>query len=152
MADQAKRFGYYSSNAAQSNNQRDRIIFDYSDLITLYTNTFAASPGIASGLQATTPQRQAAHFAACTAVMDRLDLMWCGGQLKRQVPVVTLAELTQSDVRNARKAILVGSYAAYSTSRLNTGSDQVSFFSEARRRVQIIAYLVSLSPQSMVLK
>ena len=65
---------------------------------------------------------------------------------------MTLAELTQPEVRNARKAILVGSYAAYSTSRLNTGSDQASFFNEARRRVQIIAYLVSISPQSMVLK
>ena len=152
MSDHAKQYGYYSGNTAQSNNQRDRVIFDYSDLITLYADAFAASPGIANGLLATTQQRQAAHFAACTAVMDRLDLMWCGGQLKRQVPVVTLTDLTQSEVRNARKAILVGSYAAYSTSRLNTGSDQLSFFNEARRRVQIIAYLVSISPQSMVLK
>lgn len=152
MADHAKLQGYFSSDAPQSNDQKDRVIFDYSDLIAIYNSVYAASPGISLGANSTNAQRQAAHFAATVAVVDKLDLMWCGGQLKRQFPVIAAGDINNRNLVHPRKSIIGATYHAYSTTRVNAGADAASYGSEVRRRVQIAAYLTSLTPQSFVSK
>ena len=90
-----------------------------------------------------------AHFEAVLAVVDKFDLKWCGGQLKAQWPNLSLADLSNVAIMNPRKSIVLGTLYGYSTAR---GTASSSFFTESRRRVQIAAYLVSLSPQSFTLK
>jgi hypothetical protein len=152
ISDHAKLVGYFANDAPASNDQKDRILFDYGDIITLYNTVYAASPGISAGTGATTEQRQAAHFAASTAVVDKFDLMWCGGQLKSQLPNFDMADINNPAVIHPRKSIIAATYNCYSTTRVNAGSDLASFNNEVRRRVQIAAYLSCLSPQSFVSK
>jgi uncharacterized protein (DUF1800 family) len=152
LSSHAKLMGYFTSDASQSNDQRDRIIFDFTGMMALYDEVFSASPGISNGTLSTTAQRNQAHFAATLAVLDKMDLMWTGGQLKAQLPQLTLADLNNAAIVHPRKSVMLGAYNSYSNTRLNTGGDAASFINETRRRVQIIAYLVALTPQSFVLK
>jgi hypothetical protein len=72
--------------------------------------------------------------------------MWCGGQLKAQWPTLSLADLTNAAVVNPRKSILAGVLYGYSTTAGSSTPNNI------RDRCRIAAYLVSLSPQSFVLK
>lgn len=89
----AKQVGYYTSDLGGSNQQRDRIVMDYTELILLYRNTFydhlegvygtGAIPAVPSDVNL-----QNAHWAATKAIVDRTDLWWCGGSLKARNPVL----------------------------------------------------------------
>lgn len=138
----SKAMGYFTSDLPAGNMQKDRIIFDYSAIIALYNMTYSGAGGVA----APSANNTAAHFAATTAVVDKFDLMWCGGQLKAQWPEVTLQALSNPAVVNPRKTILAGVLYGYSTT---TGSSTPN---SIRDRCRIAAYLVSLSPQSFTLK
>jgi len=142
QANHAKAMGYFASDLPAGNMQKDRIILDYSAILALYNSTYLA----AGGLTGTEVNNTAAHFAATRAVVDKFDLMWCGGQLKAQWPTVSLADLTNAAVVNPRKAILAGVLHGYNTTAGSGVPNNI------RDRCRIAAYLVSLSPQSFVLK
>jgi hypothetical protein len=147
MSHHAKLMGYFMGDATSntSNAQKDRIVFDYQDKIDLYRSVFIANGGVGNDVTANLSR----HLAAVIAVVDQFDMMWCGGQLKAQWPSLTQADINNVNVVNPRKSIVVGTLYSYSTNR---GTNSGSFFTESRRRVQIAAYLISLSPQSMILK
>ncbi|SKA77036.1 CHRD domain-containing protein [Prosthecobacter debontii] len=148
MSSYAKQMGYYASDspASTSNNQKDRVVFDYTDIITLYNSTFTSSGGV-TGSNANNLN---AHLAATQAVINKMDLMWCGGQLKSQWPAtLTTTDLADTGLINPRKSIVAGVLYGYSTSR---GSSESSYAAEVRDRCRIAAYLVSISPQSFTLK
>lgn len=147
MSNHAKLMGYFAGDipSSTSNMQKDRIIFDYGPEIAAYQTRFQAVGG-STGDNASNIN---AHFEAVLAVVDKFDLKWCGGQLKAQWPNLSLADLSNVAIMNPRKSIVLGTLYGYSTAR---GTASASFFTESRRRVQIAAYLVSLSPQSFTLK
>lgn len=142
MSTWARTAGYYSGDLAgasiSSNLQKDRLTFDYSELIALYNSAYGAAGGNASAA--------AAHFAGTLAVIDKLDLYLCGGQMRAQWPALTLADLSNSAVVHPRKSVARGVYLGFSTTRLST--DTANFNNEVRDRCRIAAYLMSLSPQS----
>jgi len=147
MSNHAKLMGYFAGDipSSTSNMQKDRIVFDYGPEIAAYRARFQSAGGLAGDVSSNI----GAHFAAVLAIVDRFDLKWCGGQLKAQWPSLTLADLTNPAVVSPRKAVVLGTLYGYNTER---GTAHASFFSDSRRRVQIAAYLVSLSPQSFTLK
>lgn len=147
MANHAKSMGYFAGDipSSTSNMQKDRIVFDYGPEIEAYRARFQSAGGTASDVASNID----AHFAAVLATVDRFDLKWCGGQLKAQNPNLTLADLRNAAVVNPRKAVVLGTLFGYSTDR---GTTNAAFLTESRRRVQIAAYLVCLSPQSFTLK
>jgi len=152
MSAYAKQMGYYASDipSSTSNNQRDRVIFDYTDIINLYKTTFNAN----GGLTTTSASNLNAHLAATQAVVNKLDLMWCGGQLKAQWPAaLTVADLANTSIVHPRKSIVAGVLYGYSTTRGSTqDSAGVTFNNEVRDRCRIAAYLISIAPQSFTLK
>ncbi len=144
MSNHAKLMGYFASDlpSSTSHMQKDNIIFDYGDIINLYNTVFTANGGVSGTSTANT----AANFAALVAVVDRFDLMWCGGQLKAQWPSLTLADLSDDSIVNPRKSIIAGTLNNYSTTAGSGTPNNV------RDRCRIAAYLVSVSPQSFTLK
>ncbi|HYF36079.1 MAG TPA: hypothetical protein VD994_12365, partial [Prosthecobacter sp.] len=90
----AKQLGYYTSDVGGSNQQRDRIVLDYSELIVLYRETFYQTLETAYGGTGNMPlnpaelEVQKAHWAATKAIIDKMDLWWCGGSLKARFPTI----------------------------------------------------------------
>ncbi len=89
----AKQVGYYTSDLGGSNQQRDRIVVDYTELIQLYRDTFYDSLETVYGTGAipvvpSDVNLQNAHWAATKAIVDKTDLWWCGGSLKARNPVL----------------------------------------------------------------
>lgn len=153
MSNWAKLNGYYvgDTNSTNSDQQRDNVVLDYSEFITIYNDVFSASPGI-SGTPSNA-QKQQAHFDATAAVVDKLDLYMAGGQLKAKGGPLVLGDLSSFSPTDApRKSIIAGVYNGYSTTRGNKASDEPSYSNEVRNRVRIAAYLVSLSPPSFISK
>lgn len=138
MSNWAKTMGYYGGDLGGSNQQKDRLIFDYTELISLYNTAYTAAGGNANAA--------ASHFAGTLAVVDKLDLYLCGGSLKARTPSLALADLTNATVVNARKSITQGVYRGYSITRLST--DTTNYNNEVRDRCRIAAYLISISPAS----
>lgn len=137
----SKAMGYFASDLPASNQQKDNIIFDYGDILTLYNNTFTT----AGGINSSSANNLNAHFAAVVAVVDQFDLWWCGGQLKAQLPQLTVADLANPAIVHPRKSIVAAMLYSYSTSR---GKTESSYAAEARDRCRAMAYLVSICPQS----
>lgn len=89
----SKQVGYFTSDLSGSNQQKDRIVLDYTELIQLYRDTFydhlegvygtGAIPVVPSDVNL-----QNAHWAASKAIVDKTDLWWCGGSLKARNPVL----------------------------------------------------------------
>ncbi len=96
----AKQYGYYTSDLAGSNQQKDRVVVDYTEIIQLYRSTFYSSLGTAYGGTGNIPavpsevNVQNAHWAACKAIVDKMDLWWCQGSLKAKYQ--TLIEPNQA--------------------------------------------------------
>lgn len=165
----SKQMGYFTSDIG-GNQQRERIVMDYTEIILLYRTTFYASlstqyggsiPGTPGNAQV-----QNAHWAACKAITDRMDLWWCGGNLKARHPV--LVEPNQSPPSpvpaiNARQTILEALYY------LNGGSNSPSttrylaeaaynpkspptatFDTDIRDRARYAAYLISSVSSSLI--
>ncbi|MFM2176838.1 MAG: hypothetical protein RL015_936 [Verrucomicrobiota bacterium] len=89
----AKQVGYYTSDLAGSNQQKDRIVMDYTELILLYRNTFYDHLEGVYGVGAipllpTDVNLQNAHWAATKAIVDKTDLWWAGGSLQARNPVL----------------------------------------------------------------
>ena len=90
----AKQYGYYTTDLAGSNQQKDRVVMDYTEIILLYRTTFYSSLATAYGGSGNIPalpsdvNLQNAHWAACKAIVDKMDLWWCQGSLKAKNPVL----------------------------------------------------------------
>jgi uncharacterized protein (DUF1800 family) len=89
----AKQVGYFTSDLAGSNQQKDRIVMDYTELILLYRNTFydhlEGVYGVGTiPLVPSDVNLQNAHWAATKAIVDKTDLWWAGGSLKARYPVL----------------------------------------------------------------
>ncbi|MCB1225288.1 MAG: DUF1800 family protein, partial [Verrucomicrobiales bacterium] len=148
----SKQAGYFlgDMNNNNSDQQKERIVLNYDFLINLYATTFAAMPGI-SGTP-TNAQKQAAHFAATTAVVDKLDLLLAGGRLKAVGGSLALVDLNNTAIINPRKSIIAAVYSGYSTTRGNKVTDEPAFTNEIKARVRIAGYLVAISPASFISK
>jgi hypothetical protein len=136
----AQQFGYFAGDGATSgglNQQRDNILCDWSELVTLYTNAYQTAKGAATE---TTTNAPTFHLAATKALIDQLDLWWCGGRLKAKWPDGTPPS-------NPRQPIIDAVYNSYSQTRLST--DSTNFANEARDRVRWAAYLVGISPAAI---
>ena len=165
----SKRVGYFTSDIG-GNQQRERIVMDYTEIILLYRTTFYASlstqyGGSIPGSPGTT-QVQNAHWAACKAITDRMDLWWCGGNLKARHPVLVEPNQTPPSTLpaiNARQTILEALYylsggsnspsttrylaeVAYTPKAPPTGT----FHDEVRDRARYAAYLISSVSASLI--
>ena len=150
MSNHAKLMGYFTSDtpSSTSNSQKDRVIFDYTDLMTLYNTTFTAN----GGLGADNAANVNAHLAATLAVVNKLDLMWCGGQMKAQWPTaLTTGDLNNALLVNPRKSIVASLLYAYNTSRGSTGNPS-AYAGDVRDRCRVAAYLISISPAAFTMK
>ena len=154
MSNWAKLNNYYiaDTNGTNSNQQKDSVILDYSEIIAAYTAAYYASPG-ATGTSPSSAFVQAAHFAGTLAAIDKLDLLLATGQLRAKWPSLVLADLTNEVIVNPRKSIAKSVFNAYSITRHKAPSTtNASWDNEVRDRCRIAAYLTSISPQSMVSK
>lgn len=89
----AKQFGYYTSDLNASNQNRERVVMDFAETILLYRDAFYNHLETVYGTGAipVTPADvhvQNAHWAANKALIDKLDIWWCGGSLKARYPVL----------------------------------------------------------------
>jgi len=160
----AKQFGYYTSDLGGSNQQRERVVMDFAEIIHLYRDTFydtlesvygtgniPASPADAD--------LQNAHWAASRALIDKLDLWWCGGSLKARYPVLIEPNQPLPDplpAANPRQVlldciyILSGGNNNLSTTRYEPeivfnpkAPPNTTFANEVRDRARWAAYLMS---------
>ncbi len=161
-----RQLGYYTSDLSASNQQRDRIVLDYTEVNLLYRSTFYGSLAVAYGGSNNIPimpgetELKNAHWAASKAIIDKMDLWWCGGSLKARHP--TLIEPNQplpdpSPGPNPRQVILDAIY------QINGGNNSlgttrylpeivfdpknppngVTFHDEIRDRCRWAAYLMT---------
>lgn len=167
----ARQVGYYTSNLSGSNQQRERVVIDFAETIQLYRNVFYENlEGIyGTGAIPSSPadgDLQNAHWAACKALIDKLDLWFAGGSLKARNPV--LIEPNQAPpvplpAPNPRQSILDAIYY------LNGGNNNLSttryepeitfdpknppnttFANEVRDRARWSSYLMSTVMPSFV--
>lgn len=165
----SKQVGYFTSDIG-GNQQRERIVMDYTEVILLYRTTFYASLSTQySGSIPGTPgntQVQNAHWAATKAIVDRMDLWWCGGSLKAKNPVLIEPNQTPPSPLpsiNARQTIMEALYylgggsnspsttrylaeITYNPKAPPTGT----FHDEVRDRARYAAYLISSVAPSLV--
>jgi uncharacterized protein (DUF1800 family) len=146
ISNHAKRMGYYVSDipSSTSNGQKDRIVCDYDSLILLYKTTFTNSGGVSAD---NANGNTAAHFQATLALVDKLDLRWCGGLLKSQLPELTLEDLSNPQIVHPRKSIVAGVMNGFNITR---GTSNSLYNNDVRDRCRIGAYLISFCPQSFI--
>jgi len=127
-------------------NQKDNMVPEYQPLIDLYTQTYTNelealyAPAAVPSSPGTT-QKQGAHAAAVKAVVDWSDTLFTAGYLK--------AKFGDSSSGNPRKAIIDGVNLIAANNRHT--SDAVNFRNDVISRVRNILYLVSNTPQALVL-
>jgi hypothetical protein len=161
----AKKWGYYTTDLTGSNQNKERVVLDYTEWNLLYRTTFYASLATAYGGSGNIPAQpsdvtiQNAHWAATKALVDKGDLWFTGGSLKARFPV--LVEPNQSlpspvPALNPRQALMDAIY------NLNGGAINAStirylpevtyvpnnppsgtFHDEIRDRVRWTGYLMS---------
>ncbi|GEP44639.1 hypothetical protein BGE01nite_39300 [Brevifollis gellanilyticus] len=111
----AKNWGYYTTDLSGSNQQKERVVLDYTEWNLLYRTTFYASLATAYGGSGNIPAQpsdvsiQNAHWVATKALVDKGDLWFSGGTLKARFP--TLIEPNQAPpvplpALNARQALM----------------------------------------------
>ena len=87
----AKDAGYFVNDLGSSN-QKDNIVIDYTESILKYREVFYATLRQAHGgtIPATPAaiEVQKAHWAASKAIIDQMDLWFCGGALKAKHPIL----------------------------------------------------------------
>jgi hypothetical protein len=161
----AKNWGYYTTDLGGSNQNKERVVLDYTEWNLLYRTTFYASLATAYGGSGNIPPQpseilvQNAHWAATKALVDKGDLWFSGGSLKARFP--TLIEPNQSPpvplpALNARQALmdciynLNGGNANLSTSRYlpevvfdPKNPPAGTFHDEIRDRCRWTGYLMS---------
>ena len=114
----SKQWGYFTSDLSSSNQQRDRIVLDYTEINLLYRSTFYGYLTSVYGSNIPFPpadtELQNAHWAASKAIVDKLDLWFNGGSLKAKYP--TLAEPNQpppavpQDAQHPRQVLIEATY------------------------------------------
>lgn len=161
----AKKWGYYTTDLTSSNQQKDRVVLDYTEWNQLYRTTFYASLATAYGGSGNIPAQpsdvniQNAHWAATKALVDKGDLWFTGGSLKARYPV--LIEPNQPlpnpvPALNPRQALMD---AIYNHNGGNTNASTIrylpevtyipnnppsaTFHDEIRDRVRWTGYLMS---------
>ena len=89
----SKQWGYFTSDLAGSNQQRDRVVLDYTEINLLYRSTFYGYLTSVYGSNIPFPpsdvELQNAHWTASKAIVDKLDLWFNGGSLKAKYPVLS---------------------------------------------------------------
>ena len=171
----AKSVGYYSSDVAGGNQNRERVVLDFTELILLYRSAFYASLATAYGGPGNIPtlptdvSLQNAHWAATRAIIDRMDLWWSGGSLKAKFPDSGLVQPNMaspvSPTVNPRQVILDCIY------QINGGANSLgttrylpaivfdpknppigTFHDEIRDRCRWAAYLMTTLAPSLIAK
>jgi len=161
----AKNWGYYTTDLTGSNQQKERVVLDYTEWNLLYRTTFYASLATAYGGSGNIPPQPSevsvenAHWEATKALVDKGDLWFAGGALKARHP--TLIEPNQAlpvplPALNARQALmdciynLSGGNANLSTSRYlpqvafdPKNPPAGTFHDEIRDRCRWTGYLMS---------
>jgi len=103
----SKQWGYFTSDLSGSNQQRDRIVLDYTEINLLYRSTFYGYLTNVYGSTIPNPpsdtELQNAHWAASKAIVDKMDLWFNGGSLKARYPV--LKEPNQAPPTNPEDAV-----------------------------------------------
>jgi hypothetical protein len=168
----AKQVGYYVGDNAGTNQNRERVIMDYTELILLYRSTFyshlATVYGGAGSIpeQPSDPNLQNAHWAATKALIDKTDLWFTGGRLKALFPVLiepNQAIPSPQPATNPRQVIMdciyqinAGTGSPGTTRYLaETSFDpknppSTTFHNEIRDRVRWVGYLMSTVMNSYV--
>ena len=160
----AKQFGYYTSDLGGSNQQRERVVMDFAEIIHLYRDTFYDSLETVYGTgnipaSPADADLQNAHWTASKALIDKLDLWWCGGSLKARYPVLIEPNQALPDplpAANPRQVlldciyILSGGNNNLSTTRYEPEivfnpklPPNTTFANEVRDRARWAAYLMS---------
>jgi hypothetical protein len=171
----AKSVGYYSSDVAGGNQNRERVVLDFTEVILLYRSTFYASLATAYGGPGNIPtlptdvSLQNAHWSATKAIIDRMDLWWSGGSLKARFPDSGLVQPNMappvSPAVNPRQVILDCIY------QINGGANSLgttrylpaivfdpknppvgTFHDEIRDRCRWAAYLMTTLAPSLIAK
>lgn len=132
----ALQAGYFSSSTTGSNLHKDNMLFDWSELTTIYTNAYTT--GLGGPESASTAPN--GHRAGTKAIIDKLDELWGGGWMKAKWP--DTAPLTD----NPRELIIQGILNCYSTATLST---ETNFPAQVRDRCRLAAHLVSVSPTAV---
>ncbi len=168
----SKQVGYYTTDLSGSNQQRDRIVLDYTESIVLYRTTFYASlttqyGGTIPGTPGST-QIQTAHWAATKAIVNQMDLWWTGGSMKAKYPDAQLVEPNVTPpvplpANNPRQTILEAIYylnGATNSTSTTRYSAQVAFDPKApptdtlntdiRDRARYAAYLLTVCTPGIV--
>ncbi|WP_146848218.1 DUF1800 family protein [Brevifollis gellanilyticus] len=129
------QYGYYSNGATGSNLQKDNMLFDWTELSSIYTAAYHADRGAAPETTTTAPN---GHLAGTKAMLDKLDMLWGGGRYKAKWPDGSSA------TDNPRLVIIEAIHNCYSLTRLST--DTTNFPNEVRDRCRFAAHLMSISP------
>lgn len=160
----AKQVGYYTSDLGGSNQNRERVVLDFAETIQLYRDTFYAHLSTVYGSGGIPPQPaevdlQNAHWNATKALIDKLDIWFCGGGLKARNPVLiepNLAAPVPLPGPNPRQVIMdciymhSGGNNNLSTTRYEPevvfnpkNPPNTTFANEVRDRARWAAYLMS---------
>lgn len=114
----SKQWGYFTSDLSGSNQQRDRIVMDYTEVNNLYRTTFYNHLTGVYGVNIPNPPSdtdvQNAHWTASRAIVDKLDIWFNGGSLKAKYPVLNEPNQTPpgnaADYNHARQVIIEAIY------------------------------------------
>ncbi len=160
----AKQVGYYTSDLGGSNQNRERVVLDFAETIQLYRDTFYAHLTSVYGSGGIPPQPadvdlQNAHWNATKALIDKLDIWFCGGSLKARNPVLiepNMAAPVPLPGPNPRQVIMdciymqSGGNNNLSTTRYEPevvfdpkNPPNTTFANEVRDRARWAAYLMS---------
>ena len=135
----ALEYNYFSAAATNSNMQKDNLLFDWSELTTIYNNAYHLDRGAAIESTATAPN---GHLAGSKAIIDRLDELWGGGQMKAKWPDGVPA------TNNPRDLLSIAIQNCYSLTRLSNAGQ--TWTDEVLNRCRFAAHLVSISPTAVV--
>ncbi|MCB1204535.1 MAG: DUF1800 family protein [Verrucomicrobiae bacterium] len=131
------------------NDQLDNLNPDYLPLENLYTSTYEASLADQYGGIGNVPvapgstQKEIAHDAAAEVVVDYFDALFTAGYLK--------ARFGGTGGENPRQAILESLSSGFMGNR-TLHTDHASYRATIVQRIKNSAYLVSTSPQALMLK
>lgn len=160
----AKQVGYYTSDLGGSNQNRERVVLDFAETIQLYRDTFYAHLNLVYGsggipAQPAEVDVQNAHWNATKALIDKLDIWFCGGSLKARNPVLiepNMAAPVPLPGANSRQVIMdciymhSGGNNNLSTTRYEPevvfnpkNPPNTTFANEVRDRARWAAYLMS---------
>jgi hypothetical protein len=135
----ALEYSYFSAAATNSNMQKDNLLFDWSELTTIYNTAYHQDRGGATESTATAPN---GHLAGSKAVIDRLDELWGGGQMKAKWPDGAPV------ANNPRDLLSIAIQNCYSLTRLSNAGQ--AWTDEVLNRCRFAAHLVSISPTAVV--